>query len=346
LIQNKNIKLILNYFGGPLVFCILLYSINYQLHQQAGWQSSFHQLVNALKSTSVFTVLCAISLMMLNWGLEALKWKLSMKLAMHVSFSRSFKAVFAGNALALFTPNRTGEYFGRMLLLPKNAMIKSVPLTIVGSIAQLIVTLVAGSVALLFVKNDILSHFGNSAMLSFWVKVVQYMCAAVVILLTFFYFRVRLLNRCLCRFRWFLPLHRHLIVLEGFNATILLSILSLSIIRYMAFIAQYLLLFRIFNVGLSWWQAFWAVSVVFLVIAVVPAIGILSELGIRWQTSIQLLQVYSSNITGIFATSLAVWLINLVIPALLGGLVILALKLFRKQHEAADIILEGKPDRH
>ena len=83
-------------------------------------------------------------------------------------------------------------------------------------------------------------------------------------------------------------------------------------------------------------RLFWAVSVVFLVIAVVPSLGFLSELGIRWQAGIQVVQLYSSNITGIFATSLSIWIINLVIPALIGGFLILALKLFRNKRSEPD----------
>ena len=132
--------------------------------------------------------------------------------------------------------------------------------------------------------------------------------------------------------RW----QRHLRVLEDVNATILVSILSLSTARYVVFIVQYYLMFSVFGINVNWWQAFWAVSVVFLVIAVVPSLGFLSELGIRWQAGIQVVQLYSSNITGIFATSLSIWIINLVIPALIGGFLILALKLFRNKRSEPD----------
>ena len=123
---------------------------------------------------------------------------------------------------------------------------------------------------------------------------------------------------------------RHLRVLEDVNATMLLSILSLSAARYVVFILQYYLLFRVFGVEVDWWQAFWAVSVVFFVIAIIPTLGFLPELGIRWQAGMGVLQLYSANVAGIFATSLAVWIINLAIPAMAGGLLILSLKIFRK----------------
>jgi general stress protein CsbA len=124
---------------------------------------------------------------------------------------------------------------------------------------------------------------------------------------------------------------RHAKVLEVVNATILLRLLSLSGVRYLVFILQYLLLFGLFGIDINWWQAFWAISVVFLVIAILPGMGFLSELGIRWVASVQMLQLFSSNVTGIFATSLVIWIVNLVIPAIIGGILIMRLKLIRKK---------------
>jgi len=57
---------------------------------------------------------------------------------------------------------------------------------------------------------------------------------------------------------------------------------------------------------------------------------VLTELGLRWEASIQVVQLFSVNTVGIFATSFGIWLINLVIPALAGSLLILGIKLFKK----------------
>jgi len=270
-----------------------------------------------------------ICLMLLNWGIEAAKWKIAVKVISTVTFSKSVKAIFSGNTLAFFTPNRTGEYLGRMLYLKKHEMFPSVPLTVICSIAQVLVTLVTGCIGIIYIKERMSARFGEEAIMP-WLNMVLYGTAAVSIVLTLFYFRIALLVKWLSGRRWTSRWIAHLRVLEDVNATILISILSLSVARYVVFIAQYYLLFSVFGVNINWWQAFWSVSVVFLVIAVVPSMGFFSELGVRWHAGIQLVQLYSPNITGIFATSLAIWIINLVVPALIGGLLIMGLKLFRK----------------
>ena len=83
-------------------------------------------------------------------------------------------------------------------------------------------------------------------------------------------------------------------------------------------------------------------SVVFLVMAVIPTIALFTDLGVRWKTSISVLQLFSPNIVGILAASLLIWIINLVIPALLGSLLILDIRLFKhragkRSDPAADI---------
>jgi hypothetical protein len=266
--------------------------------------------------------------MIVNWGIEALKWKEAMKIASPVTLNKGLKAVFSGNALAFFTPNRTGEFFGRMIYVKKGERMRSIPLTILCSMAQLMVTLFAGVAGLIYIGNKITGRFGSDVTL--WLNIGMYAVLAAAIVLTIFYFRIHFLARWMAGRRWAASWNNHLVVLEDVNATILTSILSLSVARYIVFIIQYYLLFSVFGIDVNWWQAFWAVSVVFLVIAVVPSMGFLSELGIRWQAGIQVVQLFSSNITGIFATSLSIWIINLVIPALIGGIMLLALKLFRK----------------
>jgi hypothetical protein len=92
------------------------------------------------------------------------------------------------------------------------------------------------------------------------------------------------------------------------------------------FLTQYFLLFRLFNVDVSWWQGCWAVSVSFLVMAVLPTIALFTDLSLKGKISLQLLGLFSGNSLGIWATSVTIWFINLIIPALAGSLLILGIK--------------------
>jgi hypothetical protein len=321
-VRTKNIKLILNYVVGPLVFIVLLISIADQMQSQKDFSDSLNVIVESLTTKVDLRLVAVILLMFVNWGIEARKWQLAMQPLQKLSFIRSFKAVLCGTTLAFFTPNRTGEYVGRMVYVDEGKRLDSIPVSIVASIAQLMITLIAGIGGLLFMRQGLTSDE------ALWTSMIGYLVIVGVMLLMIFYTRLSWLAAIAQKWQLTARLAAHLKVLENFNATLLLRLLSLSFTRYIVFIVQYYLLFQLFAVELNWWQTFWSMSVMFLVLAVLPTIAVLTDLSIRWKASLELLDVYSRNNTGILATSLAIWVINLIIPALIGSLLILGMKLF------------------
>jgi MFS family permease len=268
--------------------------------------------------------------MFVNWGVEARKWQLALRPVTDISLITSFKAVFSGNTFAFFTPNRMGEYFGRVMHIEEGKRLSSIALTIVCSIAQLLITITAGAAGLFFLKEVIANRYTGVPNIIFWLNIMIAGLIVCAIVLTLFYFRFSWMLRWAEKIRGIRKFLTYIQVLHEFNATILLRILSLSLTRYMVFIVQYYLLFKVFGVEIDWWQTFWTISVVFVVIAIVPSLAVLTELGVRWKASIEVVQLFSANGTGILATSLAAWIINLVIPALIGSLLLLGLKIFRK----------------
>lgn len=326
---NKNIKLILNYFIGPLLFCVLVYSIFRQLKRQPDWKLSFQRIWETFDSASLWAIVIAVGLMLVNWGIEARKWQIAVSQVQTISCSRAFKAIFTGTTLAFFTPNRMGEYMGRILYIEKGKRIQAISLTIVCSMAQLLVTLAAGLIGLIFIRSFLIASSNISSVQS-WINLLMLITACVILILGLLYFRLGWLTQLIKRTPRINKYVAYIRVLDKFNATILLRILSLCMLRYTVFVLQYFLFFKVFKVDVNWWQTFWSISVVFLILAIIPSIALLTELGIRWKASIELVALFSTNITGILATSLAIWIINLVIPALIGSLLILGIKFFKK----------------
>lgn len=325
---NKNIKIILNYVVGPLLFCLLAYSIYHQIQRQPNWKDSFLQIIRAFDSTDIWKLMAVCFFMLLNWGLEARKWQLVIRRIQPISWIQALKAIFTGTTLAFFTPNRMGEYIGRVLYIEEGKRIKAVSLTIVCSMAQLLVTIVLGIAGVIFIRQELLIKEGAGSSVIFWMNLVLYISIPVAVILTLFYFKLSWVVRWVEKIPFIEKFTNYIRVLDNFEASTLLSILSLSVLRYGVFVIQYYWLFDVFKVELNEWQVFWSVSVVFLVLAIVPSIALLTELGVRWQTSIEVIRLFSTNIVGILATSLTIWMINLVIPALVGSLLILNIRLF------------------
>ena len=57
-------------------------------------------------------IICLV-LMIMNWGLEALKWQVLVKSTQPLNFIQAFGSVLAGLATGLITPNRIGNFIGR-----------------------------------------------------------------------------------------------------------------------------------------------------------------------------------------------------------------------------------------
>ena len=331
LLPNKNIKIILNYVLGPLVFLLLFYSIYHQILKQPDWKQSLLHVGKAITRQGRWGLLFTLCLMVVNWGLETKKWQLAIAQLQPLPFPAAFRAVLTGVTIGSFTPNRMGEYLGRMVYVDEGKRIASISLTVVCSMAQMLVTLVTGCAGLLCLSVYLHRHTVPDQDVLQAVLIYFFSGTIIVLLIiTFFFFRLSHLVRIL-QGKVSSKYLNIVKVLDELDTGTRLRILGLSFARYLVFLLQYDLMYRVFGVDLSWGEVFTAVSVMFLVIAVVPSLTFLTDLGLRWTTSIRVVQIFSPNNAGIFAVSLGIWLINLIIPALIGSLLILRNKLFTKK---------------
>lgn len=275
----------------------------------------------------MFTV---IALMFVNWSLEALKWKVLVKHIQRISFITAFKAILAGVSLAMNTPNRVGEYFGRIIYIDEGNRLRAITLTLVGSISQLIITVVLGCVGLFFLRDFLRDHatqnFGLSIM---WINAIIYGSMATAGVLLIIYFRLSAVIKWVEKIPFVSRYVYFIQKLEEFHVKELSVVLLFSLLRFTVFIIQYILLLQVFEVEIGFWPSAWLTCVMFLALAVVPTIA-LAELGLRSEIGIVLFGLLSNNTLGIVLTASGIWLINLVVPALAGSLFILGIKLFRK----------------
>jgi uncharacterized membrane protein YbhN (UPF0104 family) len=327
---NKSIKIFINYFLGPILFGWVSYSIYRQVRHQPDLEKSWLLIRKSFESPMILNLVAVVLLMIVNWGIEAFKWKLSVQKIQRINFITSFKAILSGTSFSVTTPNRVGEYIGRVLYMGEGNRLRAIALTITGSMSQLIITLFMGWIGFMVLRKQIA---GSQLLTPFWIQVMLYGTGGVLLTLTVFYFRLSWIIRWIDRlprvkkYAWLIK------ELEDFNATLLLQLLSLSALRFLVFIIQYYLLFRLFNVEVSWWQGLWAVSVSFLVMAVIPTIALFTDLSLRGEVSLKLLGLFSHNTLGISLASVSIWFINLIIPALTGSLLILSIKKIFKNND-------------
>ncbi|MFI5132458.1 MAG: lysylphosphatidylglycerol synthase domain-containing protein [Chitinophagales bacterium] len=320
---SKSIKIFFNYFLGPVLFIWVSYSIYHQVQRQPDLERSWQMIRTSFGSPMILNLVAVFILMVINWGIEAFKWKISVQSIQQVSYFTAFKAILSGTSFSVTTPNRVGEYMGRVLYMNEGNRLKAISLTIAGSMSQLIITLFMGLLGFIILRKPIEDGHVLSGI---WVQVIVYGVLFVLIILTILYLKISWIIRWiegLPRIRKYAWLIKGL---EDFNATLLLQILSLSAIRFFVFLIQYYLLFRLYNVDVSWWQGLWGVSVAFLIMTVIPTVALFTDLSLRGQVSLKLIGLFSGNNLGIGLTSVSIWFINLIIPALAGSLLILGIK--------------------
>lgn len=172
---NKNIKIFLKYIIAPLL-CVWLF---YSLYQQIKAQPNLHQSIALMKDApfgaQAWKFWMVIFLALVNWGLEARKWQLLLMPVQQMSFFRAYKSVLSGVALSLNTPNRMGEYGGRILYVQEGSRIKAISLSIAGSISQLIITLAVGCGGLAYLLYFQNAHSGPIMGLSvFWIETLLF----------------------------------------------------------------------------------------------------------------------------------------------------------------------------
>lgn len=307
----------------------LFYSLYRQAQQQPGLNNALALIRDAPFGAGAWKFWLAIFMVFVNWGIEARKWQLLVNSIQPMGFFTAFKSVLCGVTLSLNTPNRMGEYAGRMLFVQEGHRLQSISLSIAGGMAQLIITMVMGSIGLAWL---IVYQPAGSGILGFssnWLQIILGGSIFGTLCFILLYFRLNWLVNLLTRLPYGDKLTKYVLVLKSVDAKILLRLLSLSLVRYIVFVLQYVLMLQLMQVEPNYWPGIWLVAIMFWALAIIPSIAI-AELGIRG-TIANALFAYSLNTVGILAVTFGIWFVNLFVPALAGSLLILGIKLKKEK---------------
>jgi len=268
---------------------------------------------------SVLSLVCA--LMFLNWGLEALKWKRLIGPVERISIWKAIESVFCGLTWAVFTPNRIGEYGGRVFFLsPKRRIIGVVAMT-VGNIGQMVLTNVFGAIAICcfiyrFVPVDQLLFY-----------VIAFLSLVFCGFFLVFYFNIKWLNGILLSMRWTRKYKKFYSILGRYKKPELLRILSYCLARYLVFSSQYFILFYWLIPQLNSFDILMMISILFFVQSILPSLD-LFDVGIRSLTASYFFGFITDQSVAVIACTASIWLINIIIPAILGSYFVFKLNFF------------------
>ena len=303
------------------------------LYQQLTSKSSVEQfdldqiLVKLQENYIVVTVV--ILMMFLNWFLESLKWRFLISKIEKVSIKRSIRAIFSGITISAFTPNRVGEYGGRVFCLEKADRIKGVLITVIGSMAQLVTTIVFGSIGILLLPNLMPEFDSLLSNIVFAYPIMLFLLILLNVLLVTLFLNASVFSVVLSKIKFLRKFKKYNEVFSFYNSSELLEILLYSVGRYIVFTTQFFILLQVFDVQIGYVDAMILITTMLLVISIIPTIAI-TEIGIRGSVALFLFGLVSVNAIGILSATFVMWVINLLLPALIGTIFIFSLKFFRK----------------
>jgi len=262
---------------------------------------------------SIWLFVVCIIMVFMNWGIETLKWQFLLKRFAKISFPKAFAAILSGNAISLWTPNRVGEYMGRMIFLEPEVRVKSIFATLAGGISQLAITLIMG--ALGFVYYEKLTNLPSL------IQIVTDVCGLLFIaLVLFFYFNIGVIRSWLPAKNWAKSLRKYLLLYKQYKRKELETVLLYSLGRYLVFTIQFYILLVFFGVNIPFVEALMLIFVMYMVQTVSPTTGF-TELIVRGSATVFLFHGVTSNMAAVLSASYGIWIINLLIPALSGAII-------------------------
>ena len=242
-------------------------------------------------------------LLILNYTIEAIKWKSVIASTNTFNTLQALRAVLVGQAFSFFTPARSGDYVGRTLFLAPGTKLKGITQMAWASYAQIIMTICFGCFAL----------FWNLPFLP-WLKWVAPFGACLALFL-FFY------NQPLKG--WLSKLN-----LLQIDAGLKWKLLALALARYTIYLLQYNWAAEMLSIPVGWMDLSIAIMALLFFLSMIPAIS-LTDLVIRGQLFLLLMAPFYQNDIMLIALTTLIWIVNFLIPSILGAILLLGFRLKR-----------------
>jgi hypothetical protein len=280
------------------------------------------RLAAAFRSGAGGPIVLAAILIPLNWGLEAAKWHLLSRKVERVTWMQAYRAVLVGICLGFITPNRVGDYAGRIIELKSRHRLEALGAVFLGRFCQLVLTLTAGSAGLFYfclhtwtlpvpgllpgigVGLGLLN--GGAYLVLFNPRILVGMAAATPFL------------------KRFLP---YLSIISRYTTREMAWLVAWSALRYLVFLSQFLLLLWAFGIQTGSLAMTMGVACTFLLKSVLPSFNAFTDLGMRELSAMYFFSLLQQDKVLVMSASLSLWLLNIAVPSLIGLILVWQIKL-------------------
>lgn len=294
---------------------------------QQDWSAIQAYFVEVFSSqTSLWLVSLAILGVPLNWGLETVKWHRIIQHIEPLPFKKSMQATLTGLTVSLITPNRTGEFAGRMLYVKPENRFQGAFVSVICSIGQLSITVLLGAISAIAYIDLYKPNWIYSA------STIGIGSVVIVVLLLpilfFFLLQAGVVDLLLDKWKhkWS-QVENITTLLHQMQSKDYSMIIWMSFLRYGVYCLQFYVLLLFFQSGITSADAVVFIPINFLGITAIPSIA-LAELGVREAIAVGLINQPHILPIAVLCATFSLWFINLAIPALSGVFFVARAKIF------------------
>ncbi|HMS99940.1 MAG TPA: lysylphosphatidylglycerol synthase domain-containing protein [Saprospiraceae bacterium] len=301
--------------GKLLLIGVLSWLIYDRIWVQQVETGYFDHLYKVLSGGQLGWLIACLLLAPINWLLEVIKWKQLTSPFQRLSWKEASQSILAGISLGLLTPARFGEYGGRLLHSSAGHRASTLYAHFIGSLSQNIPVFLFGSMAVAWYFSQF--YIANTLM----ALSIAFVLLSAAILMILLFMQHHSLAMWMSRFKWLKEIKS---VQKEVNYTprILHNVALLSLFRFLIFVSQYLTLLYLFDLPIEWWQATMGVFVIFVFqsgLPLPPVLGIVA----RTQLSVVVWSVFAQDQLSMLTVPLLLYTINLLFPAVIGGIILI-----------------------
>ena len=315
-LKNFNVNKSLSAWIKLAISLLICYLIFDKLLNKAELINTYQIVLNSFAEKSTWTLYILIfALLPINWGLEAKKWQLLALKIEPIKLSESYKAVLSGISFNILTPLGLGDAIGRTMFLKSNKRFEALGSIILNRLSQLLPTLIFGLFSIVFIIRN------------YDIDLAILPITAIGLflgLIMFFVFKNKIStfikNKIQSNLKFLTA------SFEYYSSKELLQINLLSILRYAVFTTQFLIAFYIFKIDLPEHILLVGISWIFLIKTIAPSLSIFTDLAIREASALFYFGIWNVSNAEVTAVTLLIWVVNIIIPAIIGVLFIPNLK--------------------
>lgn len=271
-----------------------------------------------------YTLIIVILLMApMSWCIEAAKWRFILKKIQQISLPTAIASVLTGMSFAMVTPGKVGDFAGRILYLKENIRLRGTIATLVGSFAHIVVTFFLGTIGMAVVLTQHASWLE-------WTLFLTAITVGIGVALLFFNIH-RLRFKPINKKSWLGKLLLALKILKRYDRKDLLKIVGLSFLKLCTYTTQFVLVTFLFGSPLSFELSFFVAAAMFWMIMIIPSFFV-ADVVVRGVVAEQLFVKTDIIMTStpILAGTYIIWLINWVLPSIIGALSLMVYRLVMK----------------